>query len=242
MRHYYSYRCTSGEDPRLLALPSSLLDNVDVLDVGCHEALFSLSLARFFHPRHVHGVDIDPSLVKRAVRNMASLVRHHGKHIFNQTQFTFASIDFTSRLDQQQQHHNHQHHRLCHKHSYDTLLMMSVLKWVQLNGGDAALHRCLCNAWHVLRPGGSLVLEIQPLKSYRKALKKHRLPQDMRENFSSISIVPNNLVEYATQSIGFEYAHTLRSASNSGFDRDIVALRKPYGTDDTDNQNGIHDT
>lgn len=57
----------------------------------------------------------------------------------------------------------------------DTILCLSVTKWVQLNWGDEGLERLFKRVHHLLRPGGIFVLEPQPWKSYRQALKKQVL-------------------------------------------------------------------
>lgn len=50
----------------------------------------------------------------------------------------------------------------------------SVLKWVHLNRGDAGLEALLAKFCHLLAPGGLLVLEPQPWKSYKAAAAKMR--------------------------------------------------------------------
>lgn len=54
----------------------------------------------------------------------------------------------------------------------DTILCLSVTKWVQLNWGDEGLEKLFKRVYDLLRPGGIFVLEPQPWKSYRQAFKK----------------------------------------------------------------------
>jgi 7SK snRNA methylphosphate capping enzyme len=54
----------------------------------------------------------------------------------------------------------------------DTILCLSVTKWVQLNWGDEGLEKLFKRVHQLLRPGGTFVLEPQPWKSYRQAFKK----------------------------------------------------------------------
>lgn len=46
-------------------------------------------------------------------------------------------------------------------HGYDIVCLFSVVKWIHLNGGDAALRTVFRKAYGLLRPGGRLVLEPQ---------------------------------------------------------------------------------
>lgn len=56
--------------------------------------------------------------------------------------------------------------------SCDVAMALSVTKWIHINGGDEGL-RCFFAAVHAaLVPGGLLVLEPQPWRSYKQAVKK----------------------------------------------------------------------
>ena len=58
--------------------------------------------------------------------------------------------------------------------SLDTVLCLSVTKWVHLHRGDAGLAAFFARVAAALAPGGLLVLEPQPWRSYQSAVSKLR--------------------------------------------------------------------
>ena len=56
--------------------------------------------------------------------------------------------------------------------TFDTIVCLSVTKWVHLNGGDEALQALLAKVWRLLAPGGRFLLEPQPWRSYLAAVHK----------------------------------------------------------------------
>ena len=51
---------------------------------------------------------------------------------------------------------------------YDFIMCLSVTKWIQLNWGDAGVKNLFKRIFLSLHPGGKLLLEPQPWKSYKK--------------------------------------------------------------------------
>ncbi|CAI5518764.1 unnamed protein product [Closterium sp. Naga37s-1] len=109
--------------------------------------------------------------------------------------------------------------------SADTVLCLSVTKWVHLNWGDAGLIAFFANIFQTLRPGGVLILEPQPWSSYKK---KQGLTQESKEHYSRIKIFPSHFRELLLDKIGFQRVEELTTAVSAtrGFDRPLFAYYK----------------
>ena len=57
------------------------------------------------------------------------------------------------------------------REEYDVILGLRITKWIHLNYGDVGVQWTFRRMYKQLRPGGLLVLEMQPWKSYRKKKK-----------------------------------------------------------------------
>ncbi|KAJ3156193.1 hypothetical protein HDU86_003956 [Geranomyces michiganensis] len=70
---YYGKRSTRGEwvDRRLSLLQKSWIEGKSVIDVGCNAGVVSIGVAALFAPQHVEGIDIDPTLVRKARARLA---------------------------------------------------------------------------------------------------------------------------------------------------------------------------
>eukprot|EP01112_Ceratiomyxa_fruticulosa_P020714 TRINITY_DN7139_c0_g2_i4.p1 TRINITY_DN7139_c0_g2~~TRINITY_DN7139_c0_g2_i4.p1 ORF type:complete len:395 (-),score=89.96 TRINITY_DN7139_c0_g2_i4:183-1367(-) len=106
---------------------------------------------------------------------------------------------------------------------FDTVLCMSVTKWIHFNWGDEGVKKLFQKIFSQLNPGGIFILEPQPWASYRK---KHSLTPQIKENYQKITFKPAEFVDYLL-SIGFvSYEVLCKPEKATGFDRDIYLFRK----------------
>lgn len=68
---------TDNNDVRLRVFKQYpyLFQNKDILDIGCHAGHVSIAIGRMLNPKSVLGVDIVPSLISMAHRNLSMFVR-----------------------------------------------------------------------------------------------------------------------------------------------------------------------
>ena len=113
--------------------------------------------------------------------------------------------------------------------SVDTVLCLSVTKWIQLNWGDAGLRRMFEEVHRALAPGGVFIVEPQPWKSYKQAFKKQPMPEETRAHFRAIALRPTLYAEHLRRTVGFSSVSTLRDAdlhTADDFDRTVLLCVK----------------
>ena len=76
---------------------------------------------------------------------------------------------------------------------YDTILALSVVKWIHLSRLDAGLERFLSRCGTSLRPEGYLVIELQPWSSYRAAVTKPHKAPHLAGNLAKLRLGPDDL-------------------------------------------------
>ena len=222
---YYGYRVgTTMEDARLAALRDEWFRARYACDVGCNDGLFSLSLASAMRPKTLTCVDIDGDLIERAKRRLDGL-RMASTAGEAEEDDPFAGVKF---IEANAVTHDFGRER------FDVILALSLTKWIHLNFGDDGVRSVFARCRDALRPGGSLVLEPQPWKSYKSTLrKKYRgvdvLPNECKERYAAIAFKPDAFESYLlSPEGGLVSCERLRAFGDAarGFDRDLLRFIK----------------
>jgi len=169
-KQYYGYRNKNSPDLRLDALHSrlDLFKNKRLLDIGCNNGFITIEIAKRFGVNHITGIDIDRKLIKQAYTAVTSAKkclpwsnpeRNNGLFPYN---VTFKEGNYVLRDDVLLEIETSQ---------FDTILCLSVTKWIHLNFGDNGLKQAFRRMYAQLVEGGVLILEAQPFDNYRRRKK-----------------------------------------------------------------------
>ncbi|TVU04813.1 hypothetical protein EJB05_47948 [Eragrostis curvula] len=191
-RNYYGYRIDRnvGEDPRLKAFKKEWFEGKDCLDIGCNQGVVTIGLATKFACRSVLGVDIDKGLIETAKWNLRRISREDKVDSDNiKAQESSNSPSQSSHDEMASDTSNGNTCNLKHQNifeivsfrcenfvesldrcseRYDTIMCLSVTKWIHLNWGDDGLITLFVKIWRLLRPGGLFIMEPQPWTSYKR--------------------------------------------------------------------------
>ncbi|XP_010535978.1 PREDICTED: probable RNA methyltransferase At5g51130 [Tarenaya hassleriana] len=251
-RNYYGYRIShdSDEDPRLKVMRKEWFEGKDCLDIGCNSGIITIHIAKKFQCRSILGVDIDSSRIEDAYWHLRKFVRtqHSAKRgekkpspeVLNRVKSSEEPSLTLSSAETKVENPRHQNlldivsfqkenivqSRNLDENRYDTILCLSVTKWVHLNWGDDGLITLFSKIWRLLNPGGTLILEPQPWKSYEN---NRRVTETIAMNYRKITIRPELFQEILLDKIGFRTVEDLTSSlsgANKGFDRQILAFQK----------------
>lgn len=212
---YYGYRNVGGiEDPRLPYFDLKWFKGKDVLDIGCNAGHLTLALADQFQPHKILGMDIDGKLIQAArqnIRHILSQRRKDSAKFPRALEMTRGPLEAHPLMGSSDQFPNNilflqgnyvpgsEEVLNLQKEEYDTVLALSITKWIHLNNGDTGLKLFFRKIFRQLRPGGKLILEPQPWSTYRKRAK---LTPELFSNYQSIKLKPEGFKHYLL-SIGF---------------------------------------
>ncbi|XP_020084182.1 probable RNA methyltransferase At5g51130 [Ananas comosus] len=246
---------STEEDPRLAVFKREWFEGRDCLDIGCNQGLIAISIAKKFLCRSILGIDIDAGLVETAqwnLRKIARLENAHKRAIEGSNLTASNSLSCLGRRTGQTSKGKIPGYKhddspgtaedlfnvvsFCRQNfiesldgcseKYDTILCLSVTKWIHLNWGDDGLITLFVKIWRLLRPGGIFLLEPQPWTSYKK---NRRVSEIAIVNYDNILLYPHIFREILLDKIGFRSVEVVTdnlSGTVAGFDRPILAFLK----------------
>lgn len=197
-QYYTKFRAPTVPDERLSILPSDILRNARVLDLGCNAGKLTHEVIAHCGASVAVGVDIDPWLTEQA------------KAAYPEGPCTFEHFDFVDTAA----------YTGTALGQFDVVLLLSVTKWIHLNNGDAGMLALFAHIHSILSEGGHLVVEPQPVSNYQRASKKNK---ELRETFKTIKIQPPFEGELKAQ--GFERILEVER-EEEGFSRPVHVWRK----------------
>ncbi|KAL9330147.1 hypothetical protein ACSQ67_005150 [Phaseolus vulgaris] len=255
-KSYYGYRIDQGmdEDPRLKVFRKEWFEGKDCLDIGCNNGIITIQIAQKFCCRSILGLDIDSDRVQDAYWNLRKALRwtstgnkpvkasklqdkdraddsgNSVSALSNETKEISKKHSSSEQSDLLTivsfRRENFVHSRHPPGKNYDTILCLSVTKWIHLNWGDDGLITLFSEIWELLRPGGIFVVEPQPWKSYES---NRNVSETTAANYRNITIRPEQFQEILLDKIGFRTVEDITSGltlSKTGFNRPILVFRK----------------
>lgn len=107
---------------------------------------------------------------------------------------------------------------------FDTIICLSLTKWIHLNWGDPGLTRLLLKIYNSLKIGGRLILDIHDWKSYKK---KKNFSATFQYIFCTITIKPRFILE-RLMNLGFELEREIDYGYETDLKRPIFILKKVH--------------
>uniref|UniRef100_A0AAV1U1X2 RNA methyltransferase n=1 Tax=Peronospora matthiolae TaxID=2874970 RepID=A0AAV1U1X2_9STRA len=108
---------------------------------------------------------------------------------------------------------------------YDFITCFSVTKWIHLFHGDEGVKKVFAKIYELLTPGGRLIVEPQPWKSYHK----RKFTSDVTAaNYPKIQLRPKDFPKYLVDIVGFRSCELLEvcQTSSNGFRRPVYVAQK----------------
>ncbi|KAE9009613.1 hypothetical protein PR001_g16398 [Phytophthora rubi] len=108
---------------------------------------------------------------------------------------------------------------------YDFITCFSVTKWIHLFHGDEGIKKVFEKIYELLTPGGRLIIEPQPWKSYHK----RKFTSDVTAaNYPKIQLRPKDFPKHLVEAVGFRSCEFLEvcQTSSKGFRRPLYVAQK----------------
>lgn len=225
---YYGYRCEKNEDVRLTALSQyeELFNGKEILDIGCNDGSLTIAVAKRFDVNFIVGTDIDANLIGRARKHVTcesqAIINNNDKNIVKHTKFP-SNIAFK----QSNYVLNNDNLLELEEPRFETILCLSVTKWIHLNFGDDGLKRAFKRMYRQLKENGTLILEAQDWKGYKR---RKNLTPEINIHYKNVKFFPQQFHDYLLSSeVGFESSYSIKlpaEHSANGFKRPIIAYKK----------------
>lgn len=227
---YYTQRPCSS-DKRLQYFKREWFLNKKCIDIGCNSGHLTFHVAEKYGPKSMIGIDIDIELIRRARNRLlhtpsASNIRISSlvpravclkleQRVSYPSNLSFSCCDITTDSA-----------GLLSMGPADTIVCCSVTKWIHLNHGDAGLMKLFRNIFDLATPGGLVILEYQPWKSYER---NKNTSETTKAVFKTLQIHPLHFETILVETIGFIIETRLGTPIEEakGFDRPILLLRRP---------------
>ncbi|XP_071494475.1 7SK snRNA methylphosphate capping enzyme-like [Diadema antillarum] len=253
---YYGYRNPDSDDGRIGLFKREWFHGKKCLDIGCNTGHVTLAVAKAFEPTKIVGLDIDGNLIGVARKNVKHCLQDQfldrtgkGKSQFPiSMEKTYGPLAIPSTAEAvsskviecpvKPSFPANVLFRCANfvleddallstqKEEFDTILCLSVTKWVHLNWGDAGMKRFFQRIFRALYPGGRLILEPQAWPSYRK---KRKMTETTFQHYEQIVFKPHLFKEYLlSKEVGFASCEVIGTPLNKskGFRRPILMFTK----------------
>lgn len=110
--------------------------------------------------------------------------------------------------------------------AFDCVLALSITKWVHVNWGDDGLLEFFTRLVNALRPGGLLVLEPQPWRSYKAIRHKHNVKWP-HVPLAQLALRPEGFVALLQERFGLTVVKEATPCGGvEGFRRPVVVMKK----------------
>ncbi|XP_029655929.1 probable RNA methyltransferase Y17G7B.18 [Octopus sinensis] len=172
--YFYANRNPLG-DNRVRVMERAWFEGKSVLDVGCNIGSLTLAVALQFQPRRITGIDIDPTLISSAWRNIKNYKTGIPVYPRVDDKPDMVNTFFPVNVEFRWENYADEAAEVIPE-KYDLILALSVIKWIHLAFGDDALKRCFKRFFTELKPSGLLLLEYQSLHFYQRRKNCSVLP------------------------------------------------------------------